>query len=431
MKHSEVQTRSKKLPAALCLAVSGGLLMCTAPVYAQSLFGKLVEQAVQKVAQPSASGGLQQNTLSASDKKQLEEDKADGMLDQKNVKSDKRGISGIYFANVPMGGVSLNQAGAFAVGKFLVEYDDATGVATIWTRHSYEATDPAKLVPKAQFSRTSTYKDRNLRALQTTTHFLLREGNPASRQHFLYGQMSYKTDLQGNLVPEKLLPTGLESFLELEPGVLYVGSAPYAGDKTNPDGHNLLRQGIVLPMLVKAGKEDAAKAWTAERIIKQYRIADAAFDTALENTAATADPNLALREPSSELPTKAEMEAAKNQWNILIRTQAVGGTQSGRTFKLVYTYPATSFENQHKKQWVNNTYADTVVSRSRVYVAVFQDQDSKYWTNRFYLVEKAPPGVFFAERWAGNYEYALPASAIPLAIEKSAALKYQSSAKTK
>ncbi|MBR7783562.1 hypothetical protein [Undibacterium luofuense] len=431
MKSSEVQTRSQTLSAALAAAVSGSLLICTVPVHAQSLFGKLVEQAVQKVAQPSNSGGLQQNTLSASDKKQLEEDKADGLLDQKKVQTDKRGISGVYFANVPMGGVSLNQAGAFAVGKFLVEYDDATGVATIWTRHSYEANDPAKLVPKAQFSRTSTYKDRNLRALQNTTHFLLREGNPASRQHFLYGQMIYKTDLQGNAVPDKLVPTGLETLLELEPGILYVGPPPFAGDKTSPDGHNLLRQGTVLPMLVKAGKEEAAKAWTAERIVSQYRMANAAFDTALENTAATADPNLALREPAAELATRAEMEAAKQQWNILIKTQAVGGTQSTRTFRLVYTYPATAFETQHKKQWVNNTYADTIVSRSRVYVAVFQDQDSKYWTNRFYLVEKAPPGVYFGERWAGQYEYALPASALPVAIEKAAALKYQSAAKTR
>ncbi len=155
------------------------------------------------------------------------------------------------------------------------------------------------------------------------------------------------------------------------------------------------------------------------------------FDKALEDTAASADPNLALREPSTDLPTKAEAEGAKAQWHSLIKSQAVGGTQSTRSFKLVYSYPATAFETQSKKQWVNNSYVDTIISRSRVYVAVFTDQDGKYWTNRFYLVEKAPAGEFFGRRWAGNYEYALPASALPVAIEKTAALKYQTAAKTR
>lgn len=420
------KSQSKK--SALALFISAALTLTASQTEAQGLFNKLIEK-VQSTAQ--STGGLSHADLSASDKKQFEQDRADNSLDKKSITADKRGISGIYFSNVPMGGVSLNQSATVAIGKFLVEYDDNTGVATISTRFGFEANDPARLIPRARFSRTSTYKDRNLRALQNTTHFLLPEGNPESRQNVLYGQMMHKTDLQGNKVADKLTPTGLQCLLELEPGILYVGERPFAGSKTEADGHNLLLPGMVMPLLVKEGKEEAAKAWTAERIIKQYRIANAAFDSALEDTAATADPNLSLREPSNDLPSKQELEAAKNQWNILIKSQAVGGTQSKRQFKLVYAYPATAFENQSKKQWVNNTYTDTIVTRSRVYVAVFQDQENKYWTNRFYLVEKAPLGVFFGERWSGQYEYALPASALPVAIEKAAALKYQSAVKTK
>lgn len=403
-----------------------GLSLTTHEVQSQDLFNKLVEQVSKKASSASTTG-----TLNSSDQKLIDDDKADASLEQRQIKTDKRNIGGIYYFNVPFGAISLNTEGAFGLAKVLVEYDDSTGVATLWSRHGFEANDPAKLVPKAQFTKTSTYKDRNLRALQNSTHFLLNEGNAESRMNYKYGQMSYRTDLQGNEVADKLLPTGIANLLLLEPGILYIGESPFAGTKTKADGHNLLRPGMVMPLLVKAGKEEAAKAWTAEKIVQQYRAASEAFDKALEDTAASADPNLTLREPSTDLPTKAELEGAKAQWQILIKSQAVGGTQSSRSFKLVYSYPATAFETQSKKQWVNNSYVDTIISRSRVYVAVFTDQDGKYWTNRFYLVEKAPAGEFFGRRWAGNYEYALPASALPVAIEKTAALKYQAAAKTR
>jgi len=46
-------------------------------------------------------------------------------------------------------------------------------------------------------------------------------------------------------------------------------------------------------------------------------------------------------------------------------------------------------------------------------------------------VEKAPLGVYFGERWSGQYEYALPASAVPKALTKEAALKYQGAVSSK
>ncbi|MEK8051157.1 hypothetical protein AACH10_12975 [Ideonella sp. DXS22W] len=201
----------------------------------------------------------------------------------------------------------------------------------------------------------------------------MRDASPEARTNHQYGQMSCKTDLQHNEVPDKLLPQGLESLLLLEPGVVYVGPPPFAGDKTRPSGHNLLRPGFVLPLLYKEGKAEAAKV----------------------------------------------------QWARVIKDRNVADTQKTRSFTLVYTYPATGFENMTQKQVINNSYVDTIVSRSRVYVAVCQDQDRKYWTHRFYLVEKAPPGVFFGERWSGQYDHALPASAVPVAIASEAALKYQ------
>lgn len=400
---------------------------CPAAVQAQGIFNKLAEKATQKLAAAQPKPG----EVSAEDAKQIEQDKADKTLEQRPLKADKREISGIYYAAQPMGGLALNNERAYGLGKFLIEYSDDTGVATLYSRFSFEANDPAKLVPKAVFGTSTQYKSRTLRALASSTHFLMRDASPEARMNYKYGQMSYKTDLQQNEVPDKLLPQGMETLLLLEPGVVYVGTPPFAGDKTKPYGHNLLRPGFVLPLLYKEGKAEAAKAWTAEKIAAQYRASMDAFDKAFEETAAQADPNLALREPSSDLPTKAELEAAKTQWGRVIKDRNVADTQKTRSFTLVYTYPATSFENMTKKQLVNNSYVDTIISRSRVYVAVFQDQDKKYWTNRFYLVEKAPAGVFFGERWAGNYEYALPASAVPVGIEKDAALKYQSSVKTR
>lgn len=410
---------------ALALATSGSAFAPAAQ--AQGLFNKLAEKAAQKLAPSQPKPG----EVSAEDAKQIEQDKADKTLDQRPVKADKRGISGVYYASVPMGGIALNNERAYGLGKFLIEYSDDTGTATLYTRHSFEANDASKLVPKALFGTSTPNKKQGLHALANSTHFLMRDVSPEARMHLKYGQMSYKTDLQQNLVQDKLQPQGLESMLLLEPGVLYVG--PEAGGKTKnqPYGANLMRPGMVMPILYKEGKAEAAKAWTPERIAAQFEAAMAAFDSAVEAAAGKADPNLALREPSSDLPTKAELDAAKTQWGRVIKDRNVADTQKTRSFTLVYTYPATAFENMTKKQLVNNSYVDTIVSRSRVYVAVFQDQDKKYWTNRFYLVEKAPAGVFFGERWAGNYEYALPASAVPVGIEKDAALKYQSSVKTR
>lgn len=407
------------------LLLSLGLLAPAAQ--AQGLFNKLAEKALQTVSGPSAAPGQ----VSASDQRQIDQDKADKTLDQRPLKEDRRGVSGIYYASVPMGGLALNGERAFGVGKFLVEYSDETGTAALYTRFAFEANDPAKLVPKAVFGTSTQYKSRTLSALAQSTHFLMRDASPEARMNLKYGQMSYRTDLQQNEVPDKPLPEGLATLLLLEPGVLYVGPAPFAGDKTKPYGHNLMRPGYVLPLLFKEGKADAAKAWNAEKIAAQYRAAMDAFDQAFEATAAQADPHLALREPSSDLPTPAELQAAKAQWGRVIKDRNVADTQKTRSFTLVYTYPATAFENMMKKQVVNNSYVDTIISRSRVYVAVMQDQDKKYWTHRFYLVEKAPAGVFFGERWSGSYDYALPASAVPVAVEKDAALKYQGAVRTR
>ncbi len=417
--------RSQPLAAALAAATFA--ITFSPAASAQGIFNKLAEKAAQTLAPAQPKAG----EVTAEDAKQIEQDKADKALDQRSFKEDKRGISGVYYATVPMGGVPLSQDRAYGLGKFLIEYSDDTGTATLFSRYAFEANDAAKLIPKATFGTSTPNRNQGLRALARSTHFLMRVASAEARMHYKYWQMTYKRDLQENLVPNKPALEGLESVLLLEPGVLYVGPEATGGTKTDPYGANLRRPGFVLPILYKEGKAEAAKAWTAERVAAQFEAAMAAFDQAVEAAAGQADPNLALREPSPDLPTKAELEAAKTQWGRVIKDRNVADTQKTRSFTLVYTYPATAFENMTKKQLVNNSHVDTIVSRSRVYVAVFQDQDKKYWTNRFYLVEKAPAGVFFGERWAGNYEYALPASAVPVGIEKEAALKYQGSVKAR
>ena len=422
-------------PGALAACLLG-LTTLHLPATAQGLLQKLADKAAQKLAPtgttaatgPAATPGAAAGSgLNADDQRQADQDRADPTLDTRPLKADKRGVGGIYHPNFLLGGVSHNHEKSYVIAKVLVEYDDATGVATMFTRHAFEANDPSKLVPKAAWTTTSMNKQRTLAALAGSRYFLLREAAMDNRQKYKYGQMRFRQDLQNNWVADKLAPEDFSGgLLELEPGVLYVGTAPYAGSKTEPYGHNLLnRPGLVLPLLVKPGKEAAAQAWTAEKIIAQYRAAQDAYDQAFEDSAATADPNLALREPSTDLATRAELDGAKAQWQRVIADRNVAGTQTRRSFKLAYAYPATAWEPQMKKQLVNNSYVDTVVSRSRVYVAVFQDQEAKYWTNRFYLVEKTPPGEFFGQRWTGLYDYALPASAVPVAIGAEAALKYQ------
>ncbi len=400
------------------------------PVHAQGFFNILaekVQQALSSTAQSATAGAA--GAISGEDARQVEADRADTTLNQKPAKPDPRGIGGIYYPNFLLGAESINQEKAYAIGKVLLEFNEDSGTAFMYTRYAYEANDPAKLVSKAVWgtSASATY----IRGLKTVERLLLSSPGADTMQKYKYMQQGFRYDLQGNEVADKPIPSGLGILLELEPGVLYVGGAPQASNKTQPYGHNLLRPGMVMPLLYKEGKAEAAAAWTAEKIVAHHRkIFDAAM-RASEDAGAQVDPSAALLPPSPQDPTRAELEAAKVQWNRVITDRNVADIQSQRKFTFVYTYPTSPWDDMRKKQYVNNSYVDTIISRSRVFATVFQDQEGKYWTNRFYLIEKAPAGVYFGERWSGNYDYALPASAIPKALTKEAALKYQNAVKAK
>ncbi len=126
---------SKKFSYPLVLGgLTLGLSLVTQETQAQNLFNKLVEQVNKKASSANTAG-----TLNSSDQKLIDEDKTDTSLEQRKIKTDKRNIGGIYYFNVPFGGISLNTEGAFGLAKVLVEYDDSTGVATLWSRHAFEA----------------------------------------------------------------------------------------------------------------------------------------------------------------------------------------------------------------------------------------------------------------------------------------------------
>lgn len=423
------------------VCVVAALSVPVSPAYAQNFLNKLAEKVQQKAGLPvtlpnvgaanaaGTAGVAGSGQMSAEDARLVEADRADPALNQRPFKPDPRGLGGIYYTNFVLGGESLNQEKAYVITKVLIEFNEDTGIAMLYNRHSFEANDPAKLVPKGGWSTSASAQ--YIRGLKTVERLLLRFPNAELMQKYKYMQQSYRQDLQGNQVPDKLLPEGLGVLLELEPGVLYVGTAPYAGNKTQPYGHNLLRPGMVMPLLYKEGKAEAAAAWTAEKIVAHYQKIFEAADRASEEANAQVDPNAALLPPNEQAPTRAELDGAKAQWGRVITDRNVADTQTQRKFSFVYAYPTSPWAEMRKKQHVNNSYVDTIVSRSRVFAAVFQDQEGKYWTNRFYLVEKAPLGVYFGERWSGDYDYALPASAVPKALSKEAALKYQNAVKVK
>ena len=421
----------------LSLICTTSLLLALGPVssaHAQSFLEKFADK-IQKAgaALPAAGavlggvGGLGQ--LGGSDAAQIEADRADTTLDKRPRKEDRRGFGGIYYPNFVLGAESINQEKAYAIGKVLIEYDEDKAIATLYTRHAFEANDPAKLVSKAIWGPHNT--GRYVNGLKKLDRVILTTPSTDTINKYKYLQQSYRKDLQGNDVADKQLPSGLGILLELEPGVIYVGNTPYAGSKTQPFGHNLLKPGYVVPLMYKEGKAEAAATWTIEKIIAHYQKLYDAADRASEAADAEVDPNLALLPPSDPAPTAKEMDGARNQWQRVISDRNVADTQSQRKFKLVYVYPTSPWSDMRKKQYVNNSWVDTIISRSRVYSATFQDQEGKYWNNRFYLVEKAPMGVYFGERWSGDYDYALPASAVPKALGKEAALKYQNAVKAK
>ncbi len=410
----------RSLPLAMLLAAP------LSPAHAQSFLNKLVEKAQQAGGALLTTAG-EAGKISASDAAQQEADRADQTLNKRPFKEDIRGMNGIYFTNFLLAAESLNQEKVYPIGKVLIEYDENKGAAAMYTRYAFEANDPAKLVPKAVWV-TANSGASFVKGQKNVERVLLSTPGADTSNKYRYMQMSFRQDLQGNEIPDKPLPTGLGVLFELEPGVLYLGQPPYLGSKSQPYGHNLLKPGMQIPLLYKEGKAEAAASWTMEKIVALYRkIADAGM-RASEEVDAQADPNLTLLPPADPAPSRAELEGAKAQWQRVITDRNVADTQTQRKFKLVYVYPTSPWSEMRKKQFINNSWVDAVINRSRVYSATFQDQEGKYWNNRFYLVEKAPLGVYFGERWSGQYEYALPASAVPKALTKEAALKYQNSA---
>lgn len=423
-------------------------LVAVQPALAQGFLNKLAEKVQQKVlpsagtpgvpglpgapAGPSsATGGLDSIKPSAEEVRLAEEDKADPTLAQRSFKADKRGVGGIYYPSVMLGAGSMNGEMVYAIGKVYLELDDQKGVMTMYTRHAFEASNPSKLVPKGTWGESSAGNGRWLRGMQDANRLMLRDAGTDVTMNYKYRQQKYKRDLQDNEVPDGLMFAGLEAMFELEPGVIYVGPRPYGSSGGKPYGHNLLKPGLQLPLFYKEGKAEAAKAWTAERIAALYKQVTDEIDKAGEESDGKADPNLQLLPPHEQPLSKGESDGARGQWARMIQTPDVANTQRSKRFTLSYLYATSPWAEMRKKQHVNNSYVDTIISRSRVVAAVFQDQDGNYWTNRFYLVEKAPIGVYFGERWSGDYDFALAASSIPRGITADAARKYQSAAKGK
>ena len=398
------------------------------PSHAQGFLGKLADKLKEAAASSTAgsSGGI-----SSGDARALSEDKADQTLDQRSgsFKTDKRGIGGIYYANLPIGARSLNDEKGFLIAKVYLEYDDATGVMTMYTRHAFEANDPAKLVPKGKWFASSS--KQYLDGMRRAGKLYLRDADANTSTHYAITQYSYRTDLQGNQVRDKLIAAKLGPMLELEPGVLYVGETPYASPrKGERSGHNF-KPDMNYQLFYKAGKEEAIKSWTPERIAQTYDETWAAIEKGSESASSDVDTSFELKPPYDEPITRAELAGMKAQWQRMITRPEVANVVKDRRFKLVYLYPEFPWAENRKKQWVNNSYVDTIWSRSRVVISVFQDQDGKFWTNKFFFMENAPTGVFFGERWNGQYDMTLATTSLPKAITKEAALKYQNAVKVK
>ena len=428
----QIQYMSSPITTILAAAA----LAASQPAFAQSFLNKLAEKVQQKVAVPlssaaGATGGMSSVQPSAEEIRLANEDRADTTLDNRTFKADKRGVSGIYYPSVMLGAASSDREMIYAIGKVYLEFDDQKGLMTIYTRHAFETSNPTKLVPKGTWGETSAGNGRWLRGMLASNRLMLRTAGSDVTMNYKYRQPKYKLDLQNNEVPDGVMMQNLEAMFELEPGVIYVGAPAYGSSGGKPEGHNLLKPGMQLPLLYKAGKEEAAKAWTAERIVAAYSQATAEIDKAGEDADGKADPNLQLLPPHDQPLTKGESDGARAQWSRMIQTPDVANTQRSKRFTLSYLYATSPWAEMRKKQYVNNSFVDTIISRSRVVAAVFQDQEGNYWTNRFYLVEKAPTGVYFGERWSGDYDFALAASSIPKGIGADAARKYQSAAKGK
>lgn len=257
-------------------------------------------------------------------------------------------------------------------------------------------------------------KDKARQAQRAANTLWLRNGASENRVHYKYGQQSYRKDLQGNEVPDKLLPGDWAVCWSWSLAFSTSALSPMPPPRASPMDTTCCALACRCPCSTSPVRREAAKAWTVERVVAQFQKAGEAIEQAGEAANAVLDENYELKPPHAQALTSAEVAAAKAQWQQLITGRDLATVHKSRKFNFNICAPTAAAgpgKADDQGQLCGHHHQPQPCGGGGV-----QGQDGKYWINRFYLVEKAPVGVYFGERWSEQYEYALPSAIQSLSV---------------
>ncbi|SFC75386.1 hypothetical protein SAMN05421780_10988 [Flexibacter flexilis DSM 6793] len=389
---------------------------------AHAQLGKLLNKVAEKTLGTPEGDAAKALKPNKKQQKELDEDLADETLEKRtDLKKDAKGRSGIYYFSQPVAAMTDDEQDGRMIAKIYLEFSDKDKNAKVHTRYE-QLTDRSKKVPLMGWSFPSSIaaseKDKYYTAMMNIGKIFLREAYGV--RNMKYPHFAGKGESLSDGV-EYVSPQGL---FELEPGLFYISNEPYAASNMGVYGHNLPETQMYL-FMYKKGMDAKIKDYPISRIKQMYekRMDEIEKNYSKENQKVNA--NYQLKPTTITSVPKDEYEAAKEQFANFIVNPAVKNLNPDLKYKFVYAYPLEKWISMYVDKVINGSVQKTTESRRKTYVVVCTDQTGKYWTTQYLLVEKAPVGVYFEERWSDDYDYLVANTSIPVAISKQNALKYQ------
>lgn len=389
---------------------------------ANAQLGKLLNKVAEKTLGSPESDAAKAMTPTKKQQKELDEDLADQTLEKRtDLKKDAKGRSGIYYFSLPTAGLAEDEQNVRMISKIYLEFSDKEKNAKVYTRYE-SMKDRSDRVPVMAWifptSIAASEKDKYYTAMMNIGKIFLREAYAV--RNLKYARFAGK----GQSLSDGVEYASPAALFELEPGLFYISDEPYAASSMGEYGHNLPETQKYL-FMYKKGMEAKIKDYPISRIKKMYstRMDEIEKNYSKENQ--KVNENYQLKATTITSVPKAEYEAAKEQFARFIANPAVKNINPDLTYKFVYAYPLEKWISMYVDKLINGSVQKTTESRRKTYVVVCTDQTGKYWTTQYLLVENAPVGVYFEERWSGDYDYLVANTSIPVALSKQNALKYQ------
>ncbi len=281
-------------------------------------------------------------------------DSASTFLNDKEIKKDSRGLSGIYYSNIPIRASMFLGGDKKFVKKFLVNYNEDEKLYNtihINTQYGYETTDKNKWVRTAKFASGSSPASANITTALKAGYVWL---NAADTDNGDYEYLTHNstTDLQGNTIPAADYFTSWRSsdeILEVEPGILLIGDFWHGNEPRNNIAYK--KKYSVIVVLYKAEKAQAAAIYTNEvcwdKVVEFQQKFDGTYKKASSDKFEMRKPVMGFKDE----PKAIDVTNAAKAFNASYQP----------SYKFEYAYVVSEWKNVYEQLGVNKQ--NTLVAR--------------------------------------------------------------------